>query len=181
MMLRFLMAAGSFQCILFRQVSIPWRVRFGSLLSHPESTLPYYFHQSISLWFIALVFDQGYFISSIFSLLKFILMRHTFHLPGLTFDPGSIVFSPCIISSLKSSSSLRAYIDHFLECHLATDFGIISRSTRFDNTLAALLGSGHLTSRYFIPRDICPPHSGLIITTHLDEHTTTIRFASEQE
>ena len=108
-------------------------------------------------------------------------MRHKYHLPGLTFDPGTIVFSPGITSALEFSSSLRAYMDHFFECHLATDFGVITRSTRFDNTLAALLCSGHLTSRYFIPRDICPPHSGLIITTHLDEHTTTIRFASEQE
>ena len=108
-------------------------------------------------------------------------MRHTYHLPGLTFDPGTIVFSPGITSALEFSSSLRAYMDHFLECHLATDFGVITKSTRFNNTLAALLGSGHLTSRYFIPHDIYPPHSGLIITTHLDEHTTTIRFASEQE
>ncbi len=108
-------------------------------------------------------------------------MRHTYQLPGLTFDPGTIVISPVISSALQISSSLREYIDHYLECHLATDFGVISRSTRFDNTLVALLGSGHLTSRYFIPRDICPPHAGLIITTHLDEHTTTIRFASEQE
>ncbi|MBP6234826.1 MAG: hypothetical protein KA270_00745 [Saprospiraceae bacterium] len=107
-------------------------------------------------------------------------MRHTYHLPGLTFDPGTIVFSPCITSALEFSSSLREYIDHFLECHLATDFGVISRSTRFDNTLAALLGSGDLTSRYFIHHDVCPPETGLIITTHMDEHTTTIRFASEQ-
>ncbi|MBK7635064.1 MAG: hypothetical protein IPJ13_12895 [Saprospiraceae bacterium] len=49
----------------------------------------------------------------------------------------------------------------------------------FDNTLAAL-GSGDLTSRYFIHHDVCPPETGLIITTHMDEHTTTIRFASEQ-
>jgi hypothetical protein len=108
-------------------------------------------------------------------------MRHTYHLPGLSFDPGTIVFSPAITSALQTSSSLRQVIDHFIECHLATDFGVITRSTRFDNTLSALLGSGHLTSRYFIPHDICPPHSGLIITTHLDESTTTIRFASEQE
>ena len=108
-------------------------------------------------------------------------MRHSYHLPGLTFDPGTIVFSPGISSALQISSALREYIDHFLECHLATDFGVISRSTRFENTLAALLDSGHLTSRYFLPHDICPPHSGLIITTHLDERTTTIRFASEQE
>ena len=108
-------------------------------------------------------------------------MRHTYHLPGLTFDPGTIVFSPGITSALMISSSLKQIIDHFLECHLATDFGVISRSTRFDNTLAALLGCGHLTSRYFIHHDVCPPHTGLIITTHLDEHTTTIRFASEQE
>lgn len=108
-------------------------------------------------------------------------MRQTYHLPGLTFDPGTIVFSLSINSALQINTAFRAYIDHYLECHLATDFGVISRSTRFDNTLAALLGSGHLISRYFIPRDICPPHTGLIITTHLDERTTTIRFASEQE
>ena len=108
-------------------------------------------------------------------------MRHTYLLPGLTFDPGTVIFSPGITSALQFSSTLREHIDHFLECHLSTDFGVISRSTRFDNTLAALLGSGHLISRYFIPHDICPPHTGLIITTHLDERTTTIRFVSEQE
>ncbi len=108
-------------------------------------------------------------------------MRHKHLLSELTFELGTIVFSPGITAALQTSSSLREYIDHFLECHLATDFGVISRSTRFDNTLAALLGSGHLTSRYFLPRDICPPHSGLIITTHLDESTTTIRFAGESE
>ncbi|MBK9257783.1 MAG: hypothetical protein IPM42_20200 [Saprospiraceae bacterium] len=108
-------------------------------------------------------------------------MRHTYLLPGLTFDPGTIVFSPGITLALQTSSSLRQIVDHFLECHLATDFGVISRSTRFDNTLAALLGSGLLTSRYFIPYTLCPPHTGLIITTHRDVSTTTIRFASEQE
>ena len=108
-------------------------------------------------------------------------MRHKHLLPELIFELGTIVFSPGITSALQFSFTLREHVNHFLECHLATDFGVISRSTRFDSTLAALLGSGQLTSRYFIPRDICPPHSGLIITTHLDERTTTIRFASEQE
>jgi hypothetical protein len=107
-------------------------------------------------------------------------MRHRHLFPELTFDLGTIVFSPRVISALPHASLLRQHIDQLLEFHRATDFGIISRSTRFDNTLAALLGSGHLNSRYFIPRDICPPYTGLIITTHLDEHTTTIRFASEQ-
>ncbi|MBK7806986.1 MAG: hypothetical protein IPJ51_11860 [Saprospiraceae bacterium] len=51
---------------------------------------------------------------------------------------------------------------------------------RFDNVLAALLETGQLTSRYYLHHHICPPETGLIITTHLDERTTTIRFASEQ-
>jgi hypothetical protein len=108
-------------------------------------------------------------------------MRNRHLLPELTFELGIIVFSPGVITALPHAPLLRHHIDQLLEFHSATDFGIISRSTRFDNTLAALLGSGHLTSRYFIPHDICPPHTGLIITTHLYERTTTIRFASEQE
>lgn len=108
-------------------------------------------------------------------------MRHKHLLPELTFDLGTIVFSPGVITALPQAPLLRQHIDQLLEFHRATDFGIISRSTRFDNTLAALLGSGHLTSRYFIPHDICPPHTGLIITTHLDACTTTIRFAGESE
>ena len=108
-------------------------------------------------------------------------MRHSHRLPGLTFDPGIIVLSPGIHSALEQPSALRQYLDHFIECHLATDFGFISRSTRFDNTLAALFGSGELTSRYFLPASISPPYTGLIVTTHLDAHTTTIRFAGEQE
>ena len=109
------------------------------------------------------------------------LMRASLVLPSLPFDPGTVVFSPGITSALKSSLSLRQIIDHFLECHLATDFGIVSRAIRFDNVLAALLETGQLTSRYYLHHHICPPETGLIITTHLDERTTTIRFASEQE
>lgn len=108
-------------------------------------------------------------------------MRHKHLLPELTFELGTLVFSPGVITALQQAPLLRQYIDQLLEFHRATDFGVISRSTRFDNTLAALLGSGHLTSRYFIPRDICPPHSGLIITTHLDERITTIRFSGESD
>jgi len=108
-------------------------------------------------------------------------MRASLVLPSLPFDPGTVVFSPGITSALKSSLPLRQVIDHFLECHLATDFGIVSRAMRFDNTLAALLGTGQLTSSYFLQRYIFPPETGLIISTHLDERTTTIRFASEQE
>lgn len=108
-------------------------------------------------------------------------MRHRHLLPELTFDLGTIIFSPGVITALPHSLALRHHIDQLLEFHSATDFGIISRSTRFDNTLAALLGSGRLTSRYFIPLDLCPPQSGMIITTHLDERTTTIRFAGETE
>ncbi|MBK8670885.1 MAG: hypothetical protein IPN89_16095 [Saprospiraceae bacterium] len=72
-------------------------------------------------------------------------------------------------------------LDHVLECHIATDFGIVTRAMRFDNVLAALLETGQLTSRYCLHHHICHPETGIIITTHLDEHTTTIRFAGEQE
>ena len=108
-------------------------------------------------------------------------MRAPVVYPSLPFDPGTIIFSPSITSALKSSLSLRQVIDHFLECHLATDFGIVSRVMRFDNVLAALLETGQLTSRYYLHHHICPPETGLIITNQLDEQTTTISFASEQE
>ena len=107
-------------------------------------------------------------------------MRAPVVYPSLPFDPGTIMFSPGIIKMLQTSHSLRQVLDHFMECHLATDFGIVSRAMRFDNVLAALLETGQLTSRYFLHHDICPPETGLIITTHLDEQSTTIRFASEQ-
>jgi len=107
-------------------------------------------------------------------------MRAPLVLPSLPIDSGTVIFSPGITSALKSSLSLRQIIDHFMVCHLATDFGIVSRAMRFDNVLAALLETGQLTSRYYLPDHICPPETGLIITTHLDERTTTIRFASEQ-
>ena len=140
------------------------------------------FQQSIEAGaFIALVSDQGYFIHLIFSLLKFLLMRAPLAFPSLPFDPGTIIFSQGIRSALVSSTDLRPFLDHVLECHISTDFGIVTRAMRFDNVLAALLETGQLTSRYFLPHDICPPETGLIITTHLDERTTTIRFASEQE
>jgi len=108
-------------------------------------------------------------------------MRYTHPLPHLPFKPGTIVFSPGITAALESTTALRQAIDHFMECHLATDFGVVSRATRFDNTLAALLSTGQLTSRYFLQRHICPPETGIIITSHLDVHITTIRFSSEQE
>lgn len=108
-------------------------------------------------------------------------MRYTYRLPELTFELGIIVFSPGIKAGLLSSSGLQPYLDHFLECHAATDFGIVSRAMRFDNVLAALMDTGQLTSRYYIDSSICPPETVVIITTHLDERTTTIRFASEQE
>jgi len=121
------------------------------------------------------------FIYPIFSLLNFTLMRAPVVYPSLPFDPGTIIFSPGITSALKTSQPLRQVLYHFMECHLATDFGIVSRAMRFDNVLAALLETGQLTSRYYLHRTIYPPETGLIITTHLDERTTTIRFASEQE
>lgn len=108
-------------------------------------------------------------------------MRHRHHIPDLSIDLGTIVLSPTIVALLPHTPDLRQYLDHVLEWHAATDFGIISRSTRFDNVLAALLGAGKLTSRYLVPRTICPEQSGVIITTHLDISTTTIRFAGEQE
>jgi hypothetical protein len=108
-------------------------------------------------------------------------MRHRHLLPELPFDLGTIVLSPGIIALLPHTPEIRAYIDRVLEWHAATDFGIISRSTRFDNVLAALLGAGQLTSRYVVPQALCPGQSGVIITTHLDMSTTTIRFAGEQE
>ena len=107
-------------------------------------------------------------------------MRYSHLLPELTFELGTIVFSPGIRAGLLASSGLQPYLDHVLECHAATDFGIISRAMRFDNVLAALLETGQLTSRYILHPSISPPHTGVIITTHLDERTTTIRFASEQ-
>ncbi|MBK8516674.1 MAG: hypothetical protein IPL55_10450 [Saprospiraceae bacterium] len=108
-------------------------------------------------------------------------MRASVFFPALPFDPGTIVFSPGITSALDYSSSFRQVIDHFLECHLATDFGVVSRAMRFDNVLAALLETGQLTSRYYLHSSVSPPETGLIITTHLDERTTSIRFASEQK
>ncbi|MBP7307450.1 MAG: hypothetical protein KA987_15125 [Saprospiraceae bacterium] len=108
-------------------------------------------------------------------------MRAPLVLPSLPFDPGTVIFSPGIRSALVLSTALVPHLDHMLECHLATDFGIVSRAMRFDNVLAALLETGQLTSRYYLHHHICPPETGIIITTHLDERTTTIRFASEQE
>ena len=107
-------------------------------------------------------------------------MRAPLVLPSLPFDAGTIIFSPGIRSGLVSSLGLRPYLDHVLECHLATDFGIVTRAMRFDNVLAALLETGQLTSRFHLHHSICQPESGVIITTNLDAHTTTIRFASEQ-
>ncbi len=106
-------------------------------------------------------------------------MRAPVVLPSLPFDPGTIVFSPGIRSALVTSSGLRPFLDHVLKCHLATDFGIVTRAMRFDNVLAALLETGQLTSRYYLQHTISAPETGVIITTHLDENTTTIRFASE--
>ena len=108
-------------------------------------------------------------------------MRVPLVLPSLPFDPGTVIFSPGIRSALVLSTALVPHLDHMLECHLATDFGIVSRAMRFDNVLAALLETGQLTSRYYLHHHICPPETGIIITTHLDERTTTIRFASEQD
>ena len=108
-------------------------------------------------------------------------MRVPLVLPSLPFDPGTIIFSQGVHFALQSSTGLRPFLDHVLECHLATDFGIVTRAMRFDNVLAALLKIGQLTSRFHLHNSISPPETEVIITTHLDTHTTTIRFASEQE
>ena len=84
-------------------------------------------------------------------------MRYAHLLPHLPFDPGTVVFSPGVTAALQTFSLFREVIDHFLECHLATDFGVVSRATRFDNTLSALLGTGQLTSRYYLQGTISPP------------------------
>jgi hypothetical protein len=183
MMLHYVMGVGSFQFTLFHQVSLLWRVWFGLLQSMIGPIPLYYFHQSIDP-FSSLGLSPGllhlffhYFIHSF----THSLMRHRHPLPELPFDLGTIVLSPGIIALLPHTPDMRAYLDRVLEYHSATDFGIISRSTRFDNVLAALLGAGKLTSRYLVPRAICPEQSGVIITTHLDISTTTVRFAGEQE
>lgn len=144
---------------------------------------PSYFHQIIDP-FSSLGLSPGllhlffhYFIHSF----THSLIKHRHPLPELPFNLGTIVLSPGIIALLPHTPDMRAYLDRVLEYHSATDFGIISRSTRFDNVLAALLGAGKLTSRYLVPRTICPEQSGVIITTHLDISTTTIRFAGETE
>lgn len=108
-------------------------------------------------------------------------MRHRHALPDLPFDLGTLVFSPGIIAALPGAPALRVHLDHILELHSCTEFGIISRSTRLDNVVAALLGAGQLTSRYLLSRDICLPYDGFIVTTHLELGTTTIRFSSESE
>ncbi len=53
-------------------------------------------------------------------------MRASLVIPSLPFDPGTFIFSPGIRSALVSSTALLAFLDHVLECHLATDFGIVS-------------------------------------------------------
>ena len=108
-------------------------------------------------------------------------MRHSSFLPDLPFDLGTLVLSPGVMAALPGAPLLRRYIDEKLEFHLAGDFGIISRHTRCDNVTAALLGAGVLTSRFVMPGHICPPHRGMVISTHLEEQTTTIRFAGETE
>lgn len=173
------MVDGYFLFILFLMDFIHYPTGFGSLLSLIDHILRSCSLVSIDIS-IALSSSAGLF-SYIISLLNFTLMRAPVVYPSLSFDPGSIIFSPRITLALQTSHSLRQVLDHFMECHLATDFGIVSRAMRFDNVLAALLETGQLTSRYYLHSSISPPETGLIITTHLDERTTTIRFASEQE
>ncbi len=88
-------------------------------------------------------------------------MRASLVLPSLPFDPGTIIFSPGLRSALVSSTALLPFLDHVLECHLATDFGIVSRAMRFDNVLAALLETGQLTSRYYLQHTISAPETGV--------------------
>ena len=179
---------GSFQFMRYLRASSHWRVRFG-LSQRQIGHIPLsFFHLSIELSLALSVFWQGFFhsffhhfIHSFIHSFTHSLMRHRHLLPDLPFDIGTIVLSPGIIALLPHTPDMSSYLERVLEWHAATDFGIISRSTRFDNVLAALLGAGKLTSRYLVPRAICPEQSGVIITTHLDISTTTIRFAGEQE
>ncbi len=170
---------GSFLSTSSHHSFFLWRARSGSSLRQTGHTLPYCSPVSIEITLPC--HHRQVFFYPIFSLINFILMRAPVVYPLLPFCPGTIIFSPGITSALQTSLTLRQVLDHFMECHLATDFGIVSRAMRFDNVLAALLETGQLTSRYYLHSTISPPETGLIITTHLDEHTTTIRFASEQE
>ncbi|MBK8349146.1 MAG: hypothetical protein IPL08_16600 [Saprospiraceae bacterium] len=134
MMLPCMMVAGSFLYIIYLLVFMVWSVSSGSSQSMTGLPPRCSFHQSIEAGaFIALVSDQGYFIHLIFSLLKFLLMRAPLAFPSLPFDPGTIIFSPGIRSALVSSTDLRPFLDHVLECHISTDFGIVTRAMRFDN------------------------------------------------
>jgi hypothetical protein len=179
MRLHFRMVDGYFLFILFLMDFTHYPTGFGSLPSLIDHILRFCSLASIEIR-LALSSSTGLFFY-IFSLLNSKLMKAPVVYPSLPFDPGTIIFSPRITLALQNSNSLRQVLDHFMECHLATDFGIVSRAMRFDNVLAALLETGQLTSRYYLHSSISPPETGLIITTHLDERTTTIRFASEQE
>ena len=108
-------------------------------------------------------------------------MGRSRHLPDFSFDLGTLVLSPGLIAALTEAPQMRDYIDRVLQWHLAGDFGVIARHTRCDNVVAGLLGAGRLTSRFVVPSHYCPPHTGIIICTHLELQTTTIRFAGEPE
>jgi hypothetical protein len=172
------MVDGYFQFILFLMDFTHYPTGFGSLPSLIDHILQFYSLVSIEIS-MALSSSAGLFFL-FFHFLIFMFMKAPVVYPSLPFDPGTIIFSPRITLALQNSNSLRQVLDHLMECHLATDFGIVSRAMRFDNVLAALLETGQLTSRYHLHSSISPPETGLIITTHLDE-STTIRFASEQE
>ena len=177
---------GSFLFMRYLRASSLWRVRFG-LSQRQIGHIPLSFsHLSIELSFSPVILLAGLF-TFIFSHFSFIhtlthsLMRHTLHLPGLSFEPGTIVFSPGIRAIILEQPSFVQVLDQMMEFHLATDFGFVTRSMRFDNTLAALMGAGQLRSRYFIPSCFTVPERLVIITTHQDQGSTTIRFPSEQE
>ena len=57
-------------------------------------------------------------------------MRVPLVLPSLPFDPGTIIFSPGIRTALVSFPEMRPYLDHVLERHIATDFGIVTRDRK---------------------------------------------------
>ena len=106
-------------------------------------------------------------------------MKHSLSMLHLSFYPGTILHSPGIISALENSPSFSQLLDHFMECHLTSDFGELSRAMRFDNVKAVISRSGQITSRFYLHHTISPPHTGVIIITSLDDYTTAIRFVSK--
>ena len=118
-------AVGSFLSISSHHSFFLWRARFGSSLRQTGHIPPYCFPVIIEIT-LPCHHRQGFFLSPVFSLINLLLMRAPLVYPSLPFDAGTIIFSPGIRSALQSSSGLQTFLDHILECHLATDFGIVT-------------------------------------------------------